>query len=54
MHIIDEETNSVWNKLDGRAISEPLEGEPLTMIPSFQLFWFTWSDFYPDTSIYGE
>jgi hypothetical protein len=54
LHIIDEETNSVCNKLDGRAISGPLEGEQLTMVPSFQLFWFAWSDFYPGTSIYGE
>lgn len=54
LQIIDEATNSVWSKLDGKAISGPLEGKQLTMIPSFQLFWFAWTDFYPDTSIYGE
>lgn len=52
LHMTDEETSSVWNKLDGVAVSGPLKGEQMTMIPSFQLFWFAWSDFYPDTTIY--
>ncbi len=52
LQMIDEETNSVWNKLDGEAVAGPLKGERLTMIPSFQLFWFAWSDFYPDTTVY--
>lgn len=52
LQMIDEETSSVWNKLDGQAIDGPLKGERLTMIPSFQLFWFAWSDFYPDTTVY--
>ena len=52
LHMTDEETSSVWNKLDGRAVSGPLQGERLTMIPSFQLFWFAWSDFHPDTTVY--
>lgn len=50
--MIDEQTKTVWNKLDGRAIEGPLHGERLTMIPNFQLFWFAWSDFHPDTTIY--
>ena len=25
-----------------------------TLIPSIALFWFAWSDFYPDTEVYGE
>ena len=52
LHMTDEETGSVWNKLDGKAVSGPLKGEQLTMIPSFQLFWFAWSDFHPDTTVY--
>ena len=52
LQMSDEETNSVWNKLDGEAISGPLKGEQMTMIPSFQLFWFAWSDFYPETTVY--
>jgi hypothetical protein len=54
LRMIDAETKSVWNKLDGRAISGPMVAEQLAMLPSFELFWFAWTDFYPDTSIYGE
>ena len=50
--MVDEETGSVWSKLDGRAAAGPLEGERLTMVPSFHLFWFAWSDFYPNTTVY--
>ena len=53
LQMTDEETKSVWNKLDGMAIAGPLKGERLTMIPSFHLFWFAWSDFYPDTTVYA-
>ena len=52
LEMVDEETGSVWSKLDGRATAGPLEGERLTMMPSFQLFWFAWSDFYPNTTVY--
>ena len=52
LEMVDEETGSVWSKLDGRAAAGPLEGERLTMIPSFHLFWFAWSDFYPNTTVY--
>ena len=52
LEMVDEETGSVWSKLDGRAAAGPLEGERLTMVPSFHLFWFAWSDFYPNTTVY--
>ena len=52
LHMTDEETSSAWNKLDGQAVDGPLKGERLTMIPSFQLFWFAWSDFHPGTTVY--
>ncbi len=52
LEMVDEETGSAWSKLDGRAAAGPLEGERLTMVPSFHLFWFAWSDFYPNTTVY--
>ncbi len=52
LEMVDEETGSVWSKLDGRATTGPLEGERLTMLPSFHLFWFAWSDFHPNTTVY--
>ena len=48
----DQETNSTWQALTGRAIEGPLAGETLTRLTSNYSFWFAWSDFYPDTQLY--
>ena len=50
----DAETGSVWNKLSGVAIGGPLKGKRLTPYPSFDAFWFAWTDFYPDTELFGH
>ena len=49
----DDETGTVWQGLTGRAISGPLEGKVLTRLPSHYSFWFAWSDFHPETEVYG-
>ncbi len=48
----DAETGSVWSKLNGVAIGGPLKGRRLTPYPSFDVFWFAWTDFYPDTELF--
>lgn len=48
----DAETWSVWNKLTGVATGGPLKGKRLTRYPSFDVFWFAWTDFYPDTELF--
>ena len=48
----DAETGSVWNKLTGVATGGPLRGKRLTPYPSFDAFWFAWTDFYPDTELF--
>jgi len=48
----DQETNSTWQALTGRAIDGPLAGEVLTRLTSNYSFWFAWSDFYPHTQLY--
>ncbi len=50
----DEQTDSTWQPLTGRAIDGPLIGKALTRLPSFYAFWFAWSDFHPDTESYGK
>ena len=47
----DTETGSVWSRMTGLAVSGPLEGQKLEQLPSFLAFWFTWSDFHPDTEL---
>ncbi len=49
----DEETGSTWQSLTGWAIDGPLAGTALERLPSFYAFWFAWSDFHPDTEMYG-
>lgn len=54
IHMVGDETGSVWSKLDGEAVDGSLKGTQLVMIPSFQLFWFAWTNFYSDTTIMGS
>ena len=51
--IIDVETGSEW-RMDGRAVSGPLEGQSLTPIEeAFVSYWFAWPTFYPDTDLWS-
>ena len=40
--MFDRETGSLWSHLTGEAISGPLRGQPLTMMPSTQTTWGLW------------
>ena len=48
----DAETGSTWSKLTGVAVVGELQGERLEDYPSFNAFWFGWSDYYPDTELW--
>ncbi len=50
----DKETGSTWQALTGRAIDGTMTGAALTRLPSFYSFWFAWSDFHPETELYGH
>ncbi len=49
----DLETSSLWQVLTGQAIDGPLFGQRLERLPSHYSFWFAWSDFHPETELYG-
>jgi hypothetical protein len=49
--LADRETDSIWSQLEGRAIDGPLEGEPLTTVPSLQTTWGHWRQLHPDTEV---
>jgi len=49
---VDSDTASIWNIELGEAISGPLAGEGLSRLTAPIVFWFAWSDIYPDTDIY--
>jgi hypothetical protein len=45
----DHKTESVWSQPWGRAISGPLKGTELTLLPSELVPWKTWRERHPDT-----
>ena len=52
--LVDETTGSKWLPLNGQAWSGDLQGTRLEPIHAVNVFWFAWSDFYPETEIYGQ
>ena len=51
--IVDVETGSEW-RVDGRAVSGPLEGQSLEPVEeAFVSFWFAWETFYPASELWS-
>lgn len=50
--IRDEQTNSAWN-IFGEAIEGELSGTQLFQLRGVSHFWFAWSAFYPETTVWG-
>jgi len=51
--IWDRETRSLWQALTGQAVEGELSGERLERLSSHYSCWFAWSDFHPQTELYG-
>ncbi len=51
--LIDDQTGSKWVPFLGVAVEGELAGANLPRIHSTYSFWFAWTDFYPDTELYG-
>ena len=49
----DQQTGSTWQAFTGQAVSGPLTGKVLERLPSHYSFWFAWSDFHPETALWG-
>jgi len=47
----DQATGSIWDALDGRAVSGPQAGAQLERVAAHQSYWFSWYSFFPDTLI---
>ena len=48
----DLETGTLWSALSGEAIEGELAGTQLDQLPFTQVFWFAWTDFFPDAPLY--
>lgn len=50
--MFDRETGSEWSQVTGEAISGPLKGQRLTLLPSAQTTtWGKWKKLHPDTRV---
>ena len=49
--MLDRETDSLWNHLDGIAISGPMNGSRLAFLSMPQMTWGAWRESYPDTLV---
>jgi len=47
----DEETGSYWQQITGRAVSGPLKGRQLTLVPSDELNFATWKSEQPQGAV---
>jgi hypothetical protein len=49
--LIDLSAGSEWD-ITSRAISGPLAGEQLTVVPHLDTFWFAWSTYQSGTTLF--
>ena len=49
--LVDRETSSVWSQLDNKAVSGPLKGTPMQVVPSLQTTWKFWREQHPDSLV---
>ena len=52
--LVDDSSGSEWLPLNGQAWSGDFQGTRLVPLHGVNVFWFAWSDFYPETEIYGQ
>lgn len=51
--LVDDQTGTLWLPFTGQAIEGPLAGNSLERLHAVNVFWFAWTDFYPDTELFG-
>jgi hypothetical protein len=47
----DHQTDNLWSQAAGQAITGPLQGTKLTMLPAMQTDWATWKRLHPETLV---
>ncbi len=51
--LVDNQTRTRWLPFTGQAVEGELVGKSLERIHAMNVFWFAWTDFYPDTELFG-
>lgn len=49
--LVDRETGTLWSGLSDLAVDGTPGGRRLDQIPSIPVFWFAWSDCYPEAAL---
>lgn len=49
--MLDKETKSLWSHILGKAMSGPLKGTQLEIIPAEMLTWEAWKSQYPESTV---
>lgn len=52
--LLDKDTGTRWIPFTGQAWEGDLQGVRLEPVHGVNVFWFAWSDFYPDTEVFGK
>lgn len=47
---VDALSNTVWDS-SGTAVSGSLQGKRLKRLPSYDVMWFAWAAFFPNTQV---
>ena len=50
--LVDEETGTLWSPQTGEAISGPLAGEQLAVLPERFTYWFAFVAAFPKAKVY--
>ena len=50
----DQQTESVWSHLEGRALRGPLAGARMELLPLVHATWDEWRRLHPDTLVLSE
>ncbi len=53
-YLVDDQTGTRWAPFTGTAVDGEFAGRNLARVRSTYSFWFAWTDFYPDTQLYGQ
>jgi hypothetical protein len=51
---VRDESGSIWNLSDGRCIAGPKKGQKLEAVAVTPVYWFAWSNFYPNTQVVDQ
>ena len=52
-YLIDDQTGTKWVPFTGQAIDGELAGRALDWVHAINVFWFAWTDFFPDSEVFG-